>query len=47
MYGRRGRIGLRKLGVREVQPGLGSLFDKVFAAMEPSEQAAEPQRARR
>ncbi len=38
---------LRVLGVREAQPGFGSLFDNVFAAMQPSEQAAEPQRARR
>ena len=40
---------LRVLGVTEVQPGFGSLFDKVFAAMaaQRSEPAAEPQRARR
>jgi maleate isomerase len=30
---------LRKLGVAEVRPGFGSLFERVFAAMQPSEQA--------
>ncbi|MCH8809416.1 MAG: aspartate/glutamate racemase family protein [Proteobacteria bacterium] len=38
---------LRVLGLRRVQPGFGSLFERVFAAMQPSEPAAEPQRARR
>ncbi len=38
---------LRVLGVAEAQPGFGSLFGRVFAAMQPSEPAAEPQRARR
>ncbi len=31
---------LRMLGVRQVQPGFGSLFERVFAAMEPNGQAA-------
>ena len=35
---------LRKLGVAEVRPGFGSLFERVFAAMLPGERAA-PARA--
>ncbi len=31
---------LRMLGVRQVQPGFGSLFERVFAAMESNGQAA-------
>ena len=35
---------LRKLGVAEMRPGFGSLFERVFAAMQPGGQAA-PARA--
>ena len=40
---------LRKLGVAEVRPGFGSVFDKAFAQMAArnSEPPAEPQHARR
>jgi maleate isomerase len=40
---------LRKLGVAEVRPGFGSLFEHAFAQMaaQNGKQAAEPQRARR
>ena len=34
---------LRKLGVAEVRPGFGSLFERVFAAMQPGGQAAHAQ----
>ena len=34
---------LRKLGVAEVRPGFGSLFEHVFAAMRPGERAAPAQ----
>jgi maleate isomerase len=34
---------LRKLGVAEVRPGFGSLFEHVFAAMRPGERAARAQ----
>lgn len=38
MYGWRGRIGL--LGLHDVQPGFGSLFEHTFAAPDPAAASA-------